>query len=694
MQKKRKASGIIIVLIFAAGIYAGYLLGGIFNLGLSVETFNYVLQHPFENYIGKDTAAGIFLGVVLALVVVSYYITGIKNYMHGKEFGSEDWKSPEKITKKYFDDNSVNNKIFSDNVAMSYDDRYTERNGNTVVVGGSGSGKSFYYVAPNLLEANSSFICTDPKGELLAKYGKYLQHKGYDIKVLNFVNYKESDCYNPFDYFKTSEDIPKHINNLLMNTTPKEKQGGDPFWDKYEASYLQALMYYVWMEGKDKNYPELLDLMSLSDVDEDGNPSELDLLIDRLEIEKGSNHPAVEKYRKAFRGAGDTIRSVIVCANSRLEFMNTPEIRRILSKNDIDFRDIGAGKNKDGKTKTALFFVIPSLDKTYNSIIGMAYTQLFQELYYIGDNVYNERLPIPIQIYMDEFYNVTLPSEFLNVISTCRSYFISINVILQNMAQIKEKFKDSWETIMGNCDTFLYLGGNEQSSHKYVSELLGKWTIDKQSSSHSTGMHGSHSSSDDVTGRELMTPSEIRRMSRKKCIFMVAGEYPVIDLKYKTRQSMNFKESKKMGIYVHSPAHEIRKGNKDYDIEQIEVSAVDFYEKLSLKDKNVKVYTFNAKELVNYDFENDEIFLEDLDNLGAAITEIPEGNPDEIDYSLDIMDIVINYPFNEEQLGEVKTGLEHGLTQEIIKEKYLRLEYTAGQMSIIRTLLEKQLSAN
>ena len=345
-----------------------------------------------------------------------------------------------------------------------------------------------------------------------------LKNNGYNVKVINLLEMDKSDCYNPFSYIREETDVVKLITNLISNTTPKGATPSDPFWEKAEGLFLQSIFYYVWLEVQPakRNFETVLKLLGEAEVTEQGKASKLDVRMKFLEESSplGANHPAVKQYNKCMRGAGDTVRSIIISANSRLAFLENKQVLRLLSKDELNLSDIGIGVNGDGETKTALFCVIPDSDKSYNFIIGMLYTQIFQELYYQADFNCGGRLPIHVTFMLDEFANVALPDDFCSLLSTMRSREISSIIIIQNFAQLKALFKDTWETIPGNCDTFIYLGGNEQSTHKYVSELLGKGTIDKKSSGETKGRQGSSSRNYDVLGRELFTPDEAEQKAK------------------------------------------------------------------------------------------------------------------------------------------------------------------------------------
>ncbi len=472
---------------------------------------------------------------------------------------------------------NTKNRQLSQHLFMSLDTRITDLNNNVLVIGGAGAGKTYRFVKPQVLTLSSSFIFTDPKGELLRDCGGFLKDCGYEVKVLNLLNadgMKHSNHYNPFRYIQTGIDIEKLITNMIQNTTPKNSMQSDPFWEKAETMLWQALFYYVWEHEpmEQKNIPRVLELLAMAEFEEDarGNKkkSRLDEMFDslqereqkRMEKERGEGKipnpmdPAVAAYNGCMRGAADTVRSIIISANARLNPLKSPEVLELLRDDEMDIAEIGAGRNYDKKTKTALFCVIPDNDKTFNFIVGMLYSQIFQELYYQADFNYGGKLPIHVTFMMDEFANVALPDGFTSLLSTMRSREISSVIIIQNMAQIKELFEKSWETITGNCDSLIYLGGNEQETHKYISEALGKATIEKRSNGQTLGRQGSSSRNFDETGRELMLPDEVRRTDGKKCIVLIKGYPPILEDKIETYKHPLF--YKMDGKYVHMPQRE------------------------------------------------------------------------------------------------------------------------------------------
>lgn len=622
--KKKKVPWIMLIIGGILAAYLGYLLGGAWHQGIEFneffERFNEVLSKPFANYFNANTPKMIVIVVVTYIVALLMYYTSRRNLMPGKEYGTAKIENPATINKVIQDKDENFNRILSKNLRMSLNFRKLKLNGNILICGGSGAGKTFYEVKPNLMQMprNCSFICTDPKGEILRSCGEMLKNNGYNVKVINLLEMEKSDCYNPFLYIREETDVVKLITNLISNTTPKGATPSDPFWDKAESLFLQSIFYYVWLEVKPakRNFETVLKLLGEAEVKEQGKPSALDVRMKFLEETSplGANHPAVKQYNKCMRGAGDTVRSIIISANSRLAFLENKKVLRLLSKDDLNLADIGIGVNGDGETRTALFCVIPDSDKSYNFIIGMLYTQIFQELYYQADFNCGGRLPIHVTFMLDEFANVALPDDYCSLLSTMRSREISSIIIIQNFAQLKALFKDTWETIPGNCDTFIYLGGNEQSTHKYVSELLGKGTIDKKSTGETKGRQGSASRNYDVLGRELFTPDEVRKLDNKKCIVFIRGFDPIVDDKYVPFNHPRFAETEDGGgvAFVGSVKTEETKAGPPFEL--LSKKALKHYE--ILKEKGANIYIDSLKY--------EEFMLLGTDEMNKRFTRIDE----------------------------------------------------------------------
>lgn len=518
-----------------------------------------------------------------------------------------------------------------------------------------------------------------------------LKNNGYNVKVINLIDMAKSDCYNPFSYIREETDVIKLITNLIANTTPKGANPADPFWEKAEGMFLQALFYYVWLEvpPKRRNFETVLKLMGKAEVKEKGKPSQLDIIMSALEETSplGANHPAVKQYKKCMRGAGDTVRSIIISANSRLAFLENKKILRILSKDELNLADIGIGANGDCETKTALFCVIPDSDKSYNFIIGMLYTQIFQELYYQADFNFGGRLPIHVTFMLDEFSNVALPDDFCSLLSTMRSREISSVIIIQNLAQIKALFKDTWETIPGNCDTLIYLGGNEQSTHKYISELLGKGTIEKKSSGETRGRQGSSSRNYDVLGRELMTPDEVRNMSNRKCLIFIKGFNPIFDDKYVPFRHKNFSQTEDGGgkAYIHDPSlnqeslrpvkllsekqiNDIKEYKKENEVVHIMDMSL---EEVMMLDDTKRLYFENPKESES---SGDEGSVKAISRTDILENMSEQELMDEITNRMCMMD------FSREQIEEITKSLDAHMKLSILLS-YLYPTTSAEEMA-------------
>ncbi len=569
ISNRRKTPHVFFIFLLFIALYAGFCLGMFYgreaSLENGIELFLEIACHPLQLRITPFTGTTILVSLTVWLITYAYAIGKQRNYMPGREFGSGRLARPKEVNKKLMDPDESKNKIISENIRISTDTKRTPLNNNALVIGGSGAGKTFRLVKPNAYNCGaSSFVFCDPKGELLRDTGRYLEFHGYTVKVLNLVEMDTSDCYNPFSYIRSDEDIIKLITNLISNTTPQGQKSSDPFWEKSESMLLQALFLYVYHEfpkqGRMPNFRGVLELLNEADVTEDGmEQSELDDRMDRLP----EDHPALVTYKKVRVGATDTIRSIVISAHARLAYLQNEKILHILDKDDMDLRTLGEGVYCNPDRKTALFCVIPDNDTSYSFLVGMLYTQLFQELYYIADHKYKGRLPVPVALWMDEFANCALPDNFTKILSTCRGREISCNIIIQNLAQLKTLYKDAWENITGDCDTLIYLGGNEQSTHKYISELLGKATIDKRSTGESTGNHGSSSKNYDVLGRDILDPSEVRKLDNGKCLVFIKGFDPICDDKYRTPEKEEFLAAQALGPYERESEEKDLKDGRD-----------------------------------------------------------------------------------------------------------------------------------
>ena len=514
-----------IPVIWLALLIAPFMEDGLPGL---IKNFGAAMSRPF--YI---TLCGNSLKTILVLLLcyglaIGIYLSTQRNYRRWEEHGSAQWGSPVQVNRKYADKVPTRNKILTQNVSVGLDGRKHRRNLNTLVCGGSGAGKTRFFAKPNLCQANSSYVVLDPKGELLRDTGNLLSSKGYDIKVLDLINMEKSHCYNPFVYLRSDNDIQRLVTNLFKNTTPKGSQSQDPFWDQAATMLLLALIFYLHYEAppEEQNFPMVMEMIRAGEVREDDETykSALDILFERLEM-RNPEHIALKYYRSYHSGSGKTLKSIQITLISRLEKFNLESLASITQNDELELWSIG-------EKKTAVFAIIPDNDSSFSFLVGMLYTQLFQQLYYQADVIHGGRLPVHVHFLMDEFANVALPDEFDKLLSTMRSREISVSIIIQNLAQIKALFEKQWESIVGNCDEFLYLGGNEQSTHEYVSKLLGKETIDTNSYGQSKGRNGSYSTNWQLAGRELMTPDEVRMLDNRYALLFIRGERPVEDLKF------------------------------------------------------------------------------------------------------------------------------------------------------------------
>ena len=527
----------VIPIVWLAVLMAGCYAPGmtIFDL---VAQFSEVTQTPFSLHWTPYTMK--FIGIFLLLYggAILFYYTGQKNTRPGEEHGSASWGSVRELDKKYRDKDAGKNVILTQHLQMSMNGKLHRRNLLQIIVGGSGSGKTRFLAKPNLMLANASFIVTDPKGEMLRAVGNLFLEEGYVLRVFDLIDPSKSDCYNPFCYIRKDADVFKLIDNFIKNTTPKGAKANDPFWEKSETALDAALMLYLLHEAppEDQNMETILYMIENGGAKEedDDYSSPLDLLFEALEEEQ-PDHIAVRQYHIFKQAAGKTAKSILVSAAVRLASFTLPEIQRITATDDMEL-------GKLGERKQAIFCIIPdSNDASLNFLVGMLYTQAFQELYYQADKVHQGALPVPVRLMFDEFANVALPDGYARLQATMRSRNIMSTIVLQNISQLKALFKDDWEGIIGNADSFVYLGGNEQSTHKYISELLGKETIDTKTSSQSKGRNGSFSQNFQQTGRELASVDELAVLDGGKCILQLRGVRPFLSEKYDITKHPNYK---------------------------------------------------------------------------------------------------------------------------------------------------------
>ena len=515
----------IFPVVWLALLTAPYLAGGLPEI---IRGFPDAMNHPFSIRLCGDSLRAVLIFLLIYGMGIGIYVSTRRNYRRGEEHGSAAWGNARAVNQKYSEKDFGANKIMTSNVRISYDSRRHRRNLLTIVVGGSGAGKTRFYAKPNLMQANTSFVVLDPKGENLRDTGHLLEGKGYEVRVLDLINMEKSHCYNPFMYLKDDNDVQRLVTNLFKATTPKGSQSNDPFWDTAASMLLLALIFYLKYEAPkdEQNFPMVMELLRAGEVREDNDEyqSPLDELFERLEMRE-PEHIAVKYYKDYHSGSAKTLKSIQITLAARLEKFNLSSLAALTATDDLDLSSLG-------EKKVALFALIPDNDTSYNFLVSILYTQLFQQLFYLADHKHGGRLPVHVHFLMDEFANVSLPDDFDKILSVMRSREVSVSIILQNMAQLKALFEKQWESIVGNCDQFLYLGGNEQGTHKYVSELLGKATIDMNTYGKSTGHSGNYSTNYQISGRELLTPDEVRMLDNRYALLFIRGERPVMDEKF------------------------------------------------------------------------------------------------------------------------------------------------------------------
>ena len=511
----------IVPVVWLALLLAQSLGGGLPEL---LRNLTSALEQP-TNIIWTDKSLPTILICLAAygMAVLLYRINQGRT-RDGEEHGSAAWATPASVNAQFAQKDSI---PLTQHVRLGLDTHKHRRSLNVLVIGGSGAAKTRSFVLPNILTANTNYVITDPKSEVLLATGGYLKEQGYDVRVLNLVNLEQSDGYNPFRYLRDEKDVLKLVNNLIQSTTPKGSHESDPFWTKAETALLQAIILMLFQEAPEyeQNFSMVMRVLEYAEVreEDEGHVSPLDLLFESIERRKPDS-VAVRQYKVFKLAAGKTAKSILVSTAVRLAPFNLPQIQALTDHDDMDLYTLG-------EKKVALYAVIPDNDNTFNFLVSLLYAQAFQALYYSADQIHHGPLPRHVRFVLDEFAAMPLPG-FTRELATMRSRSISASVIIQNMAQIKELYKDSWETIPGNCDSILYLGGNESSTHKYVSEMLGKATIDTKTHGQTKGKSGSYSTNFQMSGRELLTPDEVRKLDNRYALLFIRGASPVMDEKY------------------------------------------------------------------------------------------------------------------------------------------------------------------
>ena len=523
----------IVPAVWLALLVAPFISGGLQGV---VTNLPQAMNHPFQIVLCEDSPRAVLLFLAAYGLGMGIFLSTRHPYRRGEEHGSAQWGNAQAVNRKYSSKHFAENKLLTQHVRMGLDTHKHRRNLNTVVIGGSGAGKTRFYAKPNLCQANTSFVILDPKGELLRDTGHLLEKKGYEVRVLDLLNMEKSFCYNPFVYLRDDNDVQRLVTNLFKSTTPKDSKSNDPFWDTAASMLLMAFVLYLKYEAlpEEQNFTMVMELLRAAEVREEDEEyqSPVDELFDRLEM-KQPDHIAVKYYRDYRSGSAKTLKSIQITLAARLEKFNLRSLTALTATDELDLPSLG-------EKKVALFALIPDNDTSFNFLVSILYTQIFQQLFHLADHKYGGSLPVPVHFLMDEFANVSLPDDFDKLLATMRSRNISVSIILQNIAQLKALFEKQWESILGNCDELLYLGGNEASTHKLISEsYLGKSTLWLDSYGKSKGHSGSYSTNTSIIGRELMQPDEVRMLDNRYALLFIRGERPILDEKYEILKHPN-----------------------------------------------------------------------------------------------------------------------------------------------------------
>ena len=564
----RRAAVILSLIGIIPVVWLGLLIAPSVKGGLPeiLTSLMNAMNDPFHIELCEDSVKAVLVLLLCYGMGVGIYFSTRRNYRRREEHGSAKWGSASAVNKKYAQQPKSENKLLTQNVAIGLNAKKHRRNLNTLVIGGSGAGKTRFFCKPNLMQCcRNSYFVLDPKGEIVRDVGELLSQKEYEVRVLDLISMEKSHCYNPFVYLQSDNDIQRLVTNLFKATTPKGSQSNDPFWDTSASMLLSALVYYLHYEAPEdeQNFAMVMEMLRAGTIEneEDSRPTPLDYLFADLEMDR-PDHIALKYYRSYHAGSAKTLKSIQITLAARLEKFNLESLAALTCTDELDLASMG-------EKKVALFAIIPDNDSSFNFLVSILYTQLFQQLFFSADHIHGGALPIPVHFLMDEFANVSLPDDFDKILSVMRSRGVSVSIILQNLAQLKALFEKQWESIVGNCDEFLYLGGNEQSTHKYVSELLGKSTIDTNTYGKSSGRSGNYSTNYQISGRELLTPDEVRMLDNQYAILFIRGERPVLDFKYDILKHPNvaLTADGKAGVYQHGAVRS--------DIATIEVTYLD-----------------------------------------------------------------------------------------------------------------------
>ena len=566
-QDNRRTQLILCLFGMFPVVWLGLLMAPAVSGGLPeiITAFPAAMNNPFHIVLCEDSLKTVLLFLCAYGMGVGIYFSTRRNYRRGEEHGSAKWGDARAVCRKYRDKRPEENKLLTQNVRIGLDGRRHRRNLNTVVIGGSGAGKTRFYAKPNLMQANTSFVVLDPKGELTRDTGYLLEQKGYEVRVLDLLNMEKSHCYNPFVYLRDDNDVQRLVTNLFKSTTPKGSQSQDPFWDTAASMLLLALIFYLKYEApeEEQNFPMVMEMLRAGEVreDDDSYQSPLDELFERLEM-RCPEHIAVKYYKDYHSGSAKTLKSIQITLAARLEKFNLSSLAGLTATDELDLPSLG-------EKKVALFALIPDNDTSFNFLVSILYTQIFQQLFWLADHKYGGSLPVPVHFLMDEFSNVSLPEDFSKILAVMRSRGVFVSIILQNIAALKALFEKEWESILGNCDELLYLGGNETSTHKLIAEsYLGKETLDTNTYGKSTGRSGSYSTNYQNTGRELLDAAEVRMLDNRYALLFIRGERPIMD------EKINLMKLPNVALTTDGKAKPYEHGGTEYAVAAISLAAV------------------------------------------------------------------------------------------------------------------------
>lgn len=706
MSKKQALKGCIFFSILI--LIAAYYLSGLFtfeaiNLDNLSAGLTEIFTHPFHDWWNVKTPACLGIGGIISIMASAQLIAQTGNFMFGKEYGDAKWADLKKLNKKLADKEEDNNRILSENLRVTYDTKRSDMNNNTLYIGGSGKGKGFRNIIPNLANGMKRMhIITDSKGDTLKLIGNFMLKMGYDVRVLNLIDFERSLHYNPFYYINQEEEVDKLVDNIMENTKAADSMGGDQFWSDGPKMLTVAIFDYLWMEYPKtrQNWTSFFELLDMVNVDENKNGFAKRIEILEQTHPMGANHPAVKNYKIFKGGAEETMASILMILYARMRVFRMENVQWLMQTDELHLYDIGRGVLGNPDKKVALFILIPDESILYSPIVGMVYTQLFQILF---DQARKNggSLPFDVVCDFDEYANTKMPSDFIREIATVRSRRITFNIYIQSISQLKSLHKNDWETIFENSDTLVYLGSGTggKGTFEYISELLGEFTIHKRSSGVTYGQHGNNNSSVDIISRKLMNPYELRMLSTKKCIVLLPASDPVKDWKYKTQKKKWFQEAVELGAYQ-GKVRAVRSGEKNMMWEDILQAKITFLSEADLayyheqtKNGNTNMIELDEEALLQIDFCDESAFepekLRELMQRKKTTIETLE-----TEYAKDVLNLSFGspydwlnrYPLADEQREEIILALEDGMPDEEIRT-FFNPEYSARKMNQMRRLL-------